>query len=135
MPPSLHSYYQTNSKIAASLPKLVFRVFESFELLNTKKGAIPFSASNLVVSKKMSDNNVRKIELRAEFLANQQKMSRAQADLNLIRQANSMMAAKIAGKQQERDDLKAEARSFRDANPMTSEATATTDAAKSSNKK
>ena len=100
----------------------------------------------------MSANNIREIELRAEFLAYQQKMSCAQADLNLIRQANSMMAAKIAGKQQERDDLKAEARSFRDANPTTSEptattatattttatttsTTATTDAAKSSNKK
>ena len=62
-------------------------------------------------------------------------MGRAQADLNLIRQENSMMAVKIARKQQERDDLKAETRSYRDANPTTSEAKATNDAAKPSNKK
>ena len=62
----------------------------------------------------MSEN--REIKLQAEIQENQQSLSRAQAELEKIKFRNSEMAAKIAAKKQELDDLREEARLFREAN-------------------
>ena len=76
----------------------------------------------------MSDN--REMKLRTEVQANQLVLSRAQAELNRINQMNSIMAAKIAAKKQEMEDLRDEASRFRESNPP-----ASGPSAKSPNKK
>ena len=62
----------------------------------------------------MSDREMR---LRDEVQENQSELSRAQAELERINVMNAIMAAKIAAKKQEMQDLKDEAKRFRDANP------------------
>ena len=62
----------------------------------------------------MSDREMRLLN---EIEENQSELSRAQAELERIRILNAIMAAKIAAKKQEMQDLKDEAKRFRDANP------------------